>query len=85
MLETAMGEPALATRLTALVLVTVMISLAIGVPVRVVGWRATLSGVQAGWRAIRRRRFLILFILLIGALAGAWSFQSVRELLGALF
>lgn len=85
MLETGMADAGLTTRLSALVLLTLMVSLAIGVPVRVVGWRVTLAGAQAGWRAIRRRRFLILLILLIGALAGAWSFESVRELLGALF
>mgnify|MGYP006280379637 FL=1 len=85
MLETGMADAHLATRLAVLVLTTLMVSLAIGVPVRVVGWRATLAGVQASWAAIRRRRFLILFILVIGAFAGLWSFESVRELLGGLF
>ncbi|MFN3835363.1 MAG: hypothetical protein ACK4NO_05635 [Glycocaulis sp.] len=55
-------------------------SLVIGLPVRIVGWRASVLAVSAVWRLTRRYRFWILLIALAGVLAGAWSFESVRGL-----
>ncbi len=60
-------------------------SLAIGVPVRIVGWRATLAGFTLMRRGIRAHRWKILLVLLLGAMAGLWSFDSIRDLAFSLF
>ncbi|MFW5661578.1 MAG: hypothetical protein ACOC05_09345 [Oceanicaulis sp.] len=59
-------------------------SLALGVPLRLFGWKVVWgSGRNAlGW--IRRHRFLALLVLVIGALAGLWTFDSIRDLVFGL-
>ena len=54
-------------------------SLALGIPVRVVGWRATLAGIQLMWRGVRGHRWKILAVLILGAMAGLWSFETIRD------
>ena len=68
-----------------LLAITLAASLLIGLPVRVFGASATLHAVSLGFQMIRRRKFMILLIALVGALAGLWSFESVRELVFGLF
>lgn len=53
-------------------------SLLIGLPVRIAGWRASVMAVSAAWRVTRRYRLWIFLIAIIGMLAGAWSFESIR-------
>jgi hypothetical protein len=60
-------------------------SLAIGVPVRIVGWRATLAGFNLMRRGVRAHRWKILLVLILGAMAGLWSFESIRDLAFSLF
>ncbi|WBQ12215.1 hypothetical protein L2D00_10210 [Hyphomonadaceae bacterium BL14] len=60
-------------------------SLAIGVPVRIVGWRATLAGFNLMRRGIRAHRWKILLVLVLGAMAGLWSFDTIRDLAFSLF
>ncbi len=60
-------------------------SLIIGLPVRIVGWRASVIAVRGTWRLSRRYRFWIILIALIGVLAGAWSFESIRGLVFGWF
>lgn len=59
-------------------------SLALGVPLRLFGWRAVLTGVRTGLTVIRGHRWKFLLVLLIGAAAGLWSFDTVRELVFGL-
>lgn len=68
-----------------LLAITLAASLLIGLPVRVFGASATLQGISLGFRFIRRRRLMILFVGLIGALAGLWSFESIREIIFGVF
>ncbi|MCH8520993.1 hypothetical protein [Glycocaulis sp.] len=60
-------------------------SLIIGLPVRIVGWRASVIAARGVWRLTRRYRIWIMLIALIGVLAGAWSFDSVRSLVFGWF
>lgn len=60
-------------------------SLALGVPLRLFGWRAVLAGVRTGLAFIRSHRWKLLLILLIGAAAGLWNFDTVRELAFGFF
>lgn len=60
-------------------------ALALGVPLRLFGWRAVWGGFRAFLGFLRRHRWRALLILLIGAIAGLWSFDSARELLFGLF
>lgn len=60
-------------------------SLAIGVPVRIAGWRATLAGFNLMRRGVRAHRWKILLVLVLGAMAGLWSFDSIRDLAFSLF
>lgn len=53
-------------------------SLLIGLPVRIAGWRASVMAVSTVWRVTRRYRVWIFLIAIIGMLAGAWSFESIR-------
>lgn len=59
-------------------------SLALGLPVRIVGWRATLAGIRIGLGWANRHRFTVLILALIGAMAGLWSFEQVRDLVFSL-
>lgn len=59
-------------------------SLAIGLPVRIVGWRATLAALRIGLGWANRHRFTVLVVALLGALAGLWSFEQVRDLVFSL-
>lgn len=58
--------------------VALVASLVIGLPVRIAGWRASVLAVRGVWRLTRRYRMWIFLIAIIGMLAGAWSFESVR-------
>ncbi|KAA5804013.1 hypothetical protein F1654_09525 [Alkalicaulis satelles] len=60
-------------------------SLVVGLPVRIVGWRATLAGFGLVRRGLRAHRWKILLVLVIGSLAGLWRFDSVRDLAFSLF
>ncbi|OAB60455.1 hypothetical protein AY599_28720 [Leptolyngbya valderiana BDU 20041] len=60
-------------------------ALALGVPLRVFGWRATWTGVRAGLGWIRRHRWWALLTLLAGAVAGLWTFDDARALLFGVF
>lgn len=71
--------------LAQLLAITLAASLLIGLPVRVFGPSATIQGVSLGLQFLRRRRLMILGIGLVGVLFGAWSFESVRELVFGFF
>lgn len=60
-------------------------SLVIGVPVRIVGWRATLAGINLMWRGVRAHRWKILLVLILGAMAGLWSFETIRDIAFSMF
>jgi len=60
-------------------------ALALGVPLRLFGWRAVWEGFRATLRFLRRHRWRALLILLVGAIAGLWTFDAVRQLLFGLF
>jgi len=60
-------------------------SLVIGVPVRIAGWRATLAGFTLLRRGVRAHRWKILLVLILGAMAGLWRFDSIRDLAFSLF
>ena len=60
-------------------------ALALGLPLRLYGWRATWGAVMVVWRTLRGYRWWILLILLIGALFGLWRFEDVRALIFGLF
>lgn len=55
-------------------------SLALGIPVRLVGLRATLRGIGHGLGYARRHKFMILLLAVIGAAAGLWTFENARQL-----
>ena len=58
---------------------------ALGMPLRLFGWRATWGGVMTAWRFTRGHRWKILLALLIGAALGLWSLETVRELFFGLW
>ncbi|XBQ17607.1 MAG: hypothetical protein ABL308_06920 [Oceanicaulis sp.] len=60
-------------------------SLALGVPLRLFGWRVVWGSVRAALGWIRRHRLLALLVLVVGAIAGLWTFESIRELAFGLF
>lgn len=60
-------------------------ALALGVPLRLFGWRATWNGFRAGLRWMRRHRWTAFWILLIGAIAGLWTFDDARRAIFNLF
>lgn len=61
-------------------------SLAVGLPVRLLGAGTTVSLVVFAARFARHHKFALLAFAAAGSLAGLWSFESVRELIaGAVF
>lgn len=66
-------------------IVALAASLVVGVPVRIVGWRATANAVGFVWRLTRRRRLLILALALLGAAFGLWRFADLGALWSGLF
>ena len=60
-------------------------ALALGLPLRVYGWKATWGAVVLIWRTLRGYRWWILLILLAGAVFGLWRFEDVRALVFGLF
>ena len=65
--------------------ISALSALALGLPLRLYGWRATWGAVMVVWRTLRGYRWWILLILLIGALFGLWRFEDVRALIFGLF
>lgn len=59
-------------------------SLALGVPVRLFGARATFAGLRATARFFGRRKRLATGVVLLGAAGGLWSMQAVRDLVYTL-
>ncbi|MFW5661702.1 MAG: hypothetical protein ACOC05_09995 [Oceanicaulis sp.] len=61
-------------------------AIALGLPIRLFGWRPVWDAFRAVLRFARRHRWTALLILLVGAIAGLWTFDSVRSLLfGVVF
>ena len=60
-------------------------AMALGIPLRVFGWRATWNGFRAVLRWIRRHRWWALLTLIVGAVAGLWTFEDARAVLFGLF
>jgi hypothetical protein len=60
-------------------------AVALGLPLRLFGWKVVWGSVVAAWRFTRGHRLKILVILLIGAALGLWSFEAVRELIFGLW
>ena len=67
-----------------IVAVALAASLVVGVPVRLFGLSATIGGLRLAFGFARRHRFTVLVIALIGAGAGLWTFESIREVIGGL-
>lgn len=59
-------------------------SLAVGLPVRLLGAGTTVSLLLFATRFARHHKFALLGLAAAGSLAGLWSFESVRELIFAL-
>lgn len=59
-------------------------SLALGLPVRVLGAGTTLSLLITAGRVLRRRRLALAGLAIAGSLGGAWTLDSVRELASGL-
>lgn len=55
-------------------------AIALGLPLRLLGWRATWAAVVAGWRFLRSHRWKILLVFLVGAALGLWSLGLVQEI-----
>ncbi len=55
-------------------------AVALGLPLRLFGWKATWGAVMTAWRFTRGHRWKILLVLLIGAAFGLWSLETVRDL-----
>lgn len=55
-------------------------SLAVGLPVRVLGAGTTVNLVIGLSRFVRHRRLALGALALAGGLGGAWSLESVRDL-----
>ena len=60
-------------------------AVALGLPLRLFGWKATWSAVMAAWRVTRGHRWKILLVLLIGAALGLWSLETVRDVVFGLW
>ena len=60
-------------------------AVALGLPLRLYGWKATWGAAVLVWRTLRGYRWWILLILILGALFGLWRFDDVRELIFGLF
>lgn len=60
-------------------------AVALGLPLRLFGWKATWAGVMTAWRFTRGHRWKILLVLLIGAALGLWSLETVRDLFFGLW
>ena len=60
--------------------IALVASLSLGIPVRLVGLRETFSALGAMLAALNRRKFTLLLLGLIGALAGLWRFDQVRAI-----
>lgn len=60
-------------------------ALLLGVPLRLFGWRAVWGGFRAFLGFLRRYRWRVLLILIIGAIAGLWTFEDARQLVFGLF
>ncbi|PWE18234.1 hypothetical protein DDZ18_01085 [Marinicauda salina] len=67
-----------------IVAVALAASLIVGIPVRLFGLAATIGGLRLAFGFARRHRFTVLVIALVGAGAGLWSLESIRELVGGL-
>lgn len=59
-------------------------SLAIGLPVRIAGWRAALAGLRIGFGWARRHKVMLFLAGSLGAIAGLWSFEQVRSVIFSL-
>ena len=73
------------TELAVIAGLSMIAALALGIPLRVFGWRATWDGFRAGLRWMRRHRWTAFWLLLIGALAGLWTFEDARRAIFNLF
>lgn len=60
-------------------------ALALGLPLRLFGWRVVWASFLAALRFARGHRWKILLVLLIGAAFGLWSFETVREMIFGLW
>ena len=60
-------------------------ALALGIPIRLFGWRVVWTSVRTAWRTLRGYRWWILLALLAGAALGLWRFEHVRDLFFGLF
>ena len=60
-------------------------ALALGLPLRLYGWKATWGPIGLVWRTLRGYRVWILLILLAGAAFGLWRFDDERALSFGLF
>ena len=60
--------------------IALVASLSLAIPVRLVGLRETVSALGAMLAALNRRKFTLLLLGVIGALAGLWRFDQVRAL-----
>ena len=60
-------------------------ALALGLPLRLFGWKVVWASVLAAWRFARGHRWKILLVLLIGAAFGLWSFETVRDMIFGLW
>ena len=59
-------------------------AVALGLPLRLFGWKATWGAVMAAWRVTRGHRWKMLLVLLIGAALGLWSLETVRDVVFGL-
>ena len=55
-------------------------AVALGLPLRLFGWKVVWGSAVTAWRFTRGHRWKILIILLIGAAFGLWSLETVRDL-----
>jgi hypothetical protein len=64
---------------------SLLAAVAIGLPIRLFGWKVVWGGVLSAWRFTRGHRWKILLVLLIGAAFGLWSLGTVQELFFGLW
>lgn len=60
-------------------------ALGLGIPLRLFGWRVVWGSVVLAWQTVRRYRWWLLLLLLLGTAFGLWRFEDIRELLFGLF